>query len=135
MRFTERVYRELLNSPACPPETGGILGGDGVTIDCRVMDRSVGGEDTYSPDAAFLNRAAAAWCEAGRLFMGMFHTHPEGCRELSRADIRYINRIVQAFGAGRYLYFPVVIPQKEIIGFRAEKRNDILILRDEIQIG
>ena len=124
-----------MNSPACPPETGGILGGNGIVIDCRVMDGSVGSGDTYSPDTAFLNRAVASWCEEGRLFMGMFHTHPEGCCELSRADIRYINRIMQAFCAGRYLYFPVVIPQKEIIGFRAEKRNDILIYRDEIQIG
>lgn len=134
MRLTKRLYSQLLSSPAYPPETGGILGGNGELAERCVRDICTGEFDVYTPNTAYLNQAIAVWSKEGTLFMGVFHTHPEGCRELSYADIRYITAIMQVFDERRSLFFPIVIPQKEIIGFRAEKRDEIRILRDEIQI-
>lgn len=123
----------MLNSPLCPPETGGILGGTNGVINHIVPDRGFGDYDQYIPDTELLNRIIIQWAERNISLMGIYHTHFVGCTELSNGDMRYISRIMDSAGEGSILYFPIVIPNKSVIAYRAEKKGSLSILFNKIK--
>ena len=112
MKMTREVFNKVqLSIGNMKPEQGGILGirGDGDIIDCFVHDKSAKvGYAEYSPDVAFLNNVINRdWNENGIDFCGFIHSHPGQSSELSKADIEYAKRIMEAFDLA-YLYMPLV---------------------------
>lgn len=135
MYIKKNIFAKLLSAcPACPPETGGLLGGQKGTVIQFVLDSGcrTKREDFYIPNTEYLNSVIAQWQAEGVEFLGVFHTHPKGAQMLSRADCAYIETIMQSLPeAVRRLYFPIVIPQTDIIVFCAERRDGQMVIRQE----
>jgi len=118
-------------------ETGGILGSrDGSAVDQVVMDRAFPSNTkhcAYAPNVGFLNGNIARWQERGIAFQGIFHTHFAGVTTLSPGDKEYIMTIMNAMPPGMdSLYFPIyVLPQGEVIGYRAVRGDGTVEIRPE----
>jgi len=133
MLLTKEVYFQLMNCfPIVPPEAGGILGsGDGgKTITHFVFDRGNPRYDCaiYNPDVVFLNERIDDFARSGVVFCGMVHSHPVGQRELSSEDKMYIKKVLAVIPEEtEKLYFPLVIPNKELIPFVAHRVSGSII--------
>ena len=122
-------------------EIGGILGSykDGVITD-MITDLSSGAGKCryeYYPDTDFLNTQIETWAENGIEFLGFFHTHFLGSKNLSDADIEYIKSIMfDSKDIVEYLYFPLfTLPDNELTVYRAYFYGDeIVIEKDELII-
>lgn len=124
--------------PMPPPETGGILGCRKGCIDTFVYDEGVPdlGRMAYTPQTAYLNAIIKNWYNEGIEFCGILHTHPNGQRGLSGADVQYINYIMDVMpNFVKKLYFPLVFPGACMIGYCAKKKKEkIIIATDDIII-
>lgn len=122
-------------------EIGGILGSskDGVITD-MIEDlplNKVGCKFDYSPNIDFLNMKIEIWAENDIEFMGIFHTHFSGSKNLSDADIEYIKEIMlSSKGIVEYLYFPLfTLPDNELTVYKAYFNNaNIVVDKDELII-
>ena len=130
MRIEQALYRQILEAlPPAPPETGGILGRIGDTVCAFAFDPGYPCRDraVYTPRTERLNRIIGEWAEAGIEFCGILHTHPKGQETLSSGDLAYIRRILDAMPPGiGWLWFPLVLPEQKLAGFRAEGRGGSL---------
>lgn len=137
MKLKRTIYNELLNScPDNPVEVGGILGSaDGVVM-TYMFDNGKSEYGKYSPNVNFINNTMCLWDEQGIDFAGMFHSHYPSGKNLSYADKEYIKAIMLSIGDNySFLYFPIVIPKKEIISYKAELKNEkVIISFDKIYI-
>lgn len=121
-------------------ETGGILGGDGDTVNQFVKDKICVPNScicAYSPNVEFLNDCIGEWTSRGVFFMGIYHTHISESPSLSDGDALYIKDIMNAMPSNILrLYFPVIsIPNKKITCYKAEKNEaEIIIVPDELII-
>lgn len=106
-------------------ETGGILGAESDdTVSCvfaDLPDSTAGCRFDYFPNTVFLNKQIEAWSENNIEFVGMFHTHFSGSKNLSAADSKYIEAIMnESRGITEYLYFPVfTLPDNELTVYKA----------------
>ncbi len=140
MKIFEKTLNELLSAvPPAPPETGGILGGSDQVVFTFTLDP--GGPnsndyDLYSPNTQLLNQTIKNWANAGIAFYGIFHSHFPGGIALSNGDIRYITQIMHSLPPQvDHLYFPIILPQRQIIVYRADKQaHAVHIVRDQIEI-
>lgn len=139
MKIKSVLYHRLLESmPVVPPETGGILGGNNGIVSELFFDRIEYNEAfaSYKPDTRLLNRCILEWYNDGIEFMGCFHTHPISERKLSGADKKYIDSIMRTMPMeNAVLYFPIVIPKKEVIIYKALKNGEeVCIIGDEMKM-
>lgn len=138
MKIFPHIYEQLLASVRpCPPESGGILGGQDGIVTCFFLDRGLDNfnrDSIYSPDIGLLNHTIAFWQEKGIEFYGLFHTHARHEGRLSPQDIRYIRTIVKALPEKTEpLYFPVVFPGEKMIGYCARRYDgDVVVADDKI---
>lgn len=140
MKILEETFNLVLSHvPKVPPETGGALGGRNQIIShCAFDNGSEGsnGYDIYAPNTQLINQTIRQWAEAGIEFYGIFHSHfPDGIM-LSNRDKQYITRIMLAMLPQiNHLYFPIVLPQKSMIVYRADKQgHEVHIVSDQIEI-
>jgi hypothetical protein len=95
-----------------PAEHGGPLGGsraDGVVRAFHFDDTARQSGAAYSPDHERLNRLfAREWNPAGVNFLGFVHSHPPRLRRLSRGDLEYAERILDAIPELDRLLLPLV---------------------------
>lgn len=137
MKIEARVYSDILKkciSP--PPEMGGILGEMDGVVTHYALDRGLPGNhyDEYIPDVNYLNEIIAEWSDCNIEFCGLFHTHFKDGDRLSNADKKYIYQIMQSTKC-EFLYFPLIIPDRTMIAYKAKKRRDQLILtREDIEL-
>lgn len=139
MKILENVYHEILHCfPYVPPEAGGILGCniDGEIIAFNFdpgkpnLDRAI-----YTPNTQELNHQICLWASEGIQFCGIVHSHPPGQESLSKPDIEFIQQIISVMPSDlQHLFFPVVFPQQKMIGFRADRHNQIMIREENIEI-
>ena len=142
MKIEKCFYESFLSScPYAPPEIGGILGGkNGVVTDVVIDNRNaVLNKAIYIPDIDFLNFKIEEWEKQNIEFYGIFHTH--FCvSALSNDDRINIEKVMYSMPKSIIkLYFPIVIPQKEMIAYVAERNNnkinidleDIDIIKDK----
>ena len=124
-----------MNTPAAPPECGGILGGkDGIVNRVASDTGGVNEYDFYIPDVSAMNEIISEWKLEDVEFMGIYHTHFAGGEELSFGDIKYIEKIMAAMPDEYILYFPLILPEK-ITGYRADNIDgSVHIFSDDIQI-
>ena len=138
-----KIKRDILNAlllsvPCAPPEMGGILGGKDGTIVVYEIDRGISSSDNYDhyyPNVSHLNNTLQIWQTGGIEFCGIFHSHFPGGENLSAADKRYIQRIMQTMPAEiNGLFFPIIISPK-IICYQANRcGSEVRIIRDDIKI-
>lgn len=138
MKIKRSVFRELIeNTPALPPESGGILGGRGGVVTCCRADAGLSGMPArYVPDTDALDRVVEQWHAGGTTFYGMYHSHYPRDRLLSRGDRQYIERFMRGLpGSVSFLYFPIVLPGEEVIVYRADRTaGGVRVVREEIEI-
>lgn len=127
MYIKKKVFEALLSTcPVCPPETGGILGGQRESVTHFAFDTGNAAQrgDFYVPNTKQLNSVITQWQAESIEFLGMFHTHPQNAKTLSHADRTYIERIMQAIPKSvSRLYFPIVIPKVKMYAFSACLKN------------
>ena len=136
MVILESIFHQILmDCPSVPPETGGLLGGNGQMVSCAVFDKSVPimKKAQYIPDTIFLNQVLMEWAQSGIEFLGMFHSHPVGATKLSGQDEIYISEILQSLPENQTFWFPIVIPKIEIHAFAVHRAgSQIFIKKDAI---
>lgn len=140
MKIYKHILEEIIKIvPSVPPETGGILGGRNQIISHCAFDNgedTSNAYDTYAPNIQMLNSTIKQWEKSGIKFYGIFHSHCSKAKELSMADKRYISRIMKMMPPQvGSLYFPIVIPEKELIVHRADIYGQkVHIIGDKIEI-
>ena len=119
-------------------ETGGIIGGENNIIIKFEFDEgtTLTSNQHYYPNVETLNACIEEWQNDGIQFYGIVHSHLQQERALSSGDRQYIQTIMSAMPIYiSSLYFPVVLPQKEIVSFKAIKLKDgINIVNSNIKI-
>lgn len=137
MRIKQAVYGALCEKLMfLPPERGGILGMRDGVVCVYHLDDGPAPTDRYAyvPDIPKLNAVLKQWREEGIRFAGMFHSHPYPQTWLSIADREYIQQIMDAMPAGvSELYFPLIVPQIGMVGYRSEKQNGEIVPEDILQ--
>ena len=127
----------LLKTPVPPPESGGILGGHAGVITRYFADEGSSHMPAhYRPCVDKLNCIIEQWKSEDVEFYGIYHSHYKGDRFLSLRDVQYIEKIMRSLPkAFDTLYFPIVLPQQEIIAYRADRMDkEICIVCEEIEI-
>lgn len=122
-------------------EIGGILGSsnNGIITD-MVPDLSANTQSCrfeYYPNIHFLNSQIEEWTNNNIQFLGLFHTHFSGSRNLSDADKEYISAImVSAKDIIQCLYFPVfTLPDNILNVYKAYfVCEEIIIEKDKLEI-
>lgn len=138
MKIEKYFYEFFLSScPYAPSEIGGILGGkNGVATDIVIDNRNaVPNKALYIPDIDFLNSKIEEWEKRNIEFYGIFHTRFSD-NTLSNDDRINIEKVMYSIPKSIIkLYFPIVIPQKEMTAYVAERKNNkINIYLDDIDI-
>jgi proteasome lid subunit RPN8/RPN11 len=140
MNIRKETLESILSQvPTAPPETGGILGGQNNIISHFVLDRGTqrsNGYDIYAPNTQLFHETIRYWAQESIEFYGIFHSHFSGGITLSSPDLRYITSIMLAMPPHiQSLYFPIVLPQKYFIVYRADRiGGEVSIVRDETNI-
>ena len=138
MRVSKSVIDIINNSISNQPyETGGILGShDNKLIDEVVIDlpnHTNTRPCSYFPNVDFLNKNIESWQNRDIFFIGIFHTHFGGAKNLSCGDKKYICAIMDAMPRQiEYLYFPIfVLPNRELVCYKAMRLNGIVDIQAE----
>ncbi|MBQ8767720.1 MAG: hypothetical protein IJZ16_13065 [Clostridia bacterium] len=142
MKIRQEVFNKISTvANSMSLEIGGILGSseNGIVTDmiADLPDNVVGCKFDYSPNIDFLNAQIENWSENNIVFLGLFHTHFSGSKNLSDADVEYIKAIMNASkGIVEYLYFPLfTLPNNELTVYKAYFNDaDIVIDKDELII-
>ncbi len=139
-----KIYNEILNKiikrmPLVPPEAGGIIGGKEGRVCCWEYDKGYFEKGcAYSPNVNFLNEVIAEWIDKGYDFMGIFHVHFGGSKNLSGSDKEYIEKIMKAMpGSIEKLYFPIVVqPENQFISYVAYQNSlgEIVVDEDVVEV-
>lgn len=124
MKIIKEIYDKIIELPIVPPESGGIIGGRfDVISDFEIIgSKTAPYSDLYIPDVTKINETIDKWNSEGVIdFYGIVHTHRPCSPELSPRDIEYINQIMIGIAdVKKELLFPIVIPRKEIMWYRAK---------------
>ncbi len=120
MKIKREVFNYIIFScEESPVESGGIIGGTENIITKAILDKGKEEYGKYTPNTEFINAKINSWNKNNIAFYGMYHSHFPIQKSLSDSDIEYIESImVSLFGVYNTLYFPIVIPHKEIIMYR-----------------
>ena len=97
MKIRQEVYDKISAvANSMNLEIGGILGSskNGIVTEmvADLPDNAVGCKFDYSPNIDFLNTQIENWSENDIDFLGLFHTHFSGSKNLSDADLESISR-------------------------------------------
>lgn len=115
VRIAKRVYQEIMDTIGkYPHETGGVLGvKDGTVCQYFFDKKSIGKDDTYSPDVYSINKIISEWKREGIKYAGMIHSHPGNMKKLSYADIYYANKQMECNNMSDIL-FPLVVMDVDV---------------------
>ena len=142
MRITKDVLKKIEEIAYSKDiEIGGILGVKNNNVVSYVVadlpDNAIGCKFDYSPNIDFLNTQIEIWSENDIDFLGLFHTHFSGSKNLSDADFEYIKAIMNASkGIVECLYFPIfTLPDNELTVYKAYFNGaDVAVDKDELII-
>jgi len=138
MKINENTYNHIITKCSNNPgETRGIIGGKNNIISAFEFDKGMAeSKQHYFPDIEKLNTCIENWQNENIKFYGIVHSHFREEKELSFGDTKYIHIIMEAMPKNiRFLYFPIVLPQKELVSFKALwVKNEINIINDDIKI-
>ena len=98
------------------PEQGGILMGrrtDGVITDFVFDEFAETSSSTYSLNINYLNPIIKKFKDDDKELLGIIHSHPYGCRKLSRQDQEYFAGVLNKAKDVDYLFTPIVFSAKQ----------------------
>ena len=114
------------------------MGGRNGIITNFIFDTGLSNGDVghYYPNVDKLNSCILDWQKHDIEFYGIVHSHLNHEKSLSLSDEVYIKEIMLAMPTDiKILYFPLVLPCKEIISYKVErKKNELKIIFDDIDI-
>lgn len=142
MKIRQEVYDKISAvANSMNLEIGGILGSskNGIVTEmvADLPDNAVGCKFDYSPNIDFLNTQIENWSENDIDFLGLFHTHFSGSKNLSDADLEYIKAIMNVSkGIVECLYFPIfTLPDNELTVYKAYFNGaDVAVDKDKLII-
>ena len=115
LQITTETYQSIIKDIASKtPEQGGILMGiDGIVTDFIYDKEAKTTGSTYSLNVAYLNPIIKNLKKQGKLLMGIIHSHPYGCSELSHPDREYFLSQFKNFPDVDFMFTPIVFSAKQ----------------------
>lgn len=115
LQITTDAYQSIVTKIGSGiPEKGGILmGKDGIITNFIYDENARTTGSTYSLNVGFLNPIIKEFKQQGKLLMGIIHSHPYGCFELSNPDKDYFMSQFKSFPDLDYMYTPIVFSAKQ----------------------
>lgn len=115
LKITTEVFQEIVKTIGSGiPEKGGILlGKDGIITDFVFDENAHTSSSTYSLNVEFLNPIIQDKKQEGKQLMGIMHSHPYGCSELSAPDKQYFQSQFKNFPDLEFLYTPIIFSAKQ----------------------
>lgn len=96
------------------PEKGGILMGKNGIITDFIFDANAHTTgSTYSLNVTYLNPLIKEMKQQGKQLLGIIHSHPFGCSELSHPDKEYFMSQFKNFPDLDFMYTPIVFSAKQ----------------------
>ena len=113
--ITTSAYQQIVKTLGSKiPEQGGILvGKDGIITDFVHDEFAETSSSTYSLNINYLNPIIKKFKEEGKELLGVTHSHPYGCRKLSRQDQEYFAGVLNKAKDVDYLFTPIVFSAKQ----------------------
>lgn len=113
--ITTNAYQQIVKTLGSKiPEQGGILvGKDGVITDFVHDEFAETSSSTYSLNINYLNPIIKKFKEDDKELLGIIHSHPYGCRKLSRQDQEYFSEVLNKAKDVDYLFTPIVFSAKQ----------------------
>ena len=116
-RITTEAHLQIVKTLGSKlPEQGGILMGrrtDGVITDFVFDEFAETSASTYALNVAYLNPIITEFKNEDKELLGIVHSHPYGCRKLSRPDQEYFGNILKKTPDLDYLFTPIVFSAKQ----------------------
>ena len=115
LQITTNAYQSIVKKIGSGvPEKGGVLMGvDGIITDFIFDKNAHTTGSTYSLDVAYLNPIIKEHKKQGKQLMGIIHSHPYGCSELSYPDREYFLSQFKNFPSLDFRYTPIVFSAKQ----------------------
>jgi proteasome lid subunit RPN8/RPN11 len=115
LQITTEAYQNILKTIASQEvEKGGVLiGKNGIITDFIFDENAHTTRSTYSLNVGFLNPIIKEFKQQGKLLMGIIHSHPYGCPELSHLDRDYFLKQFKNFPDLDFMYTPIVFSAKQ----------------------
>lgn len=115
LKITTDAYQSIVKKIGSQQaEKGGILiGKDGVVTDFIFDENAHTTGSTYSLNVAYLNPMIKKLKQEGKHLMGIIHSHPSGCPELSNPDKEYFTNQFKNFPDLDFMYTPIVFSAKQ----------------------
>ena len=113
--ITTSAYQQIVKTLGSKiPEQGGILiGKDGVITNFVHDEFAETSSSTYSLNISYLNPIIKKFKEEEKELLGIIHSHPYGCRKLSRQDQEYFAGVLNKAKDVDYLFTPIVFSAKQ----------------------
>jgi len=115
LRITTSAYQDIIRKIGSGiPEKGGLLmGKDGIVTDFIFDQNANTTSTTYELNIGYLNPLIKLYKRQGYELLGIVHSHPYGCKELSPQDKDYFKSQFSNFPALDRLYTPIVFSAKQ----------------------
>jgi proteasome lid subunit RPN8/RPN11 len=115
LKITTDAYQNIVRKIGSGiPEKGGILmGKDGIITDFIFDENAHTTGSTYSLNVAYLNPLIKELKKEGKQLIGIIHSHPYGCSELSNPDKEYFMSQFKNFPDLDFMYTPIVFSAKQ----------------------
>ena len=111
-------------------ETGGFIGIRHNRICEWVFDEGVktAQKGIYCPNRDKFYFVIETWKKKGMTDFGIVHTHLNGNSKLSQGDIQYINSVFDSNRDLGNMFFPIVIPDKNICVYRSYRKDGKILI-------
>ena len=129
IEIERKVFEQIIGfSSGLNYETGGFIGICNNRIRTYYFDDGIRQKEAYCPNKDIFYELIEEWGQEGITAFGIFHTHLNGKLSLSGEDIRYINAIFESNADLEEMFFPVIIPGKEICVYHANRKNEEVLI-------
>ena len=111
LRITTSAFIQIVKTlGSLPAEKGGVLmGNEDGTITDFIFDKHANTtRGTYELNIPYLNPKIKELENQGKKFLGIIHTHPNGCASLSAQDKKYFKSQFKNFEGLDTIYTPIV---------------------------
>jgi len=115
LQITTDAYQSIVTKIGSGiPEKGGILMGQGGIITDFIFDENAHTTgSTYSLNVSYLNPLIKEMKQQGKQLLGIIHSHPYGCSELSNPDKEYFMSQFKNFPDLDFMFTPIVFSAKQ----------------------
>ena len=113
--ITTDAYQNIIKKIGSKvPEQGGVLlGKNGVITNFIYDEFAETSVSTYALNVTYLNPIITEFKNEGKELLGIIHSHPYGCRKLSRQDQEYFAGVLNKAKDVDYLFTPIVFSAKQ----------------------